>query len=212
MEVLGTSDAEHIVKNGVSKSDYLKLYDKAVTNGISMPTADEYDEFNDLGISLKDYVDYSIKVKGKDVKNSDKINDLLNSDFSNSNIQKIYEKYLGGDDNSEYGIMKSSGINVKEYLKYKQQKFEADKKDDGTVGGKSVSGSKKKKVYKYVNSMKITYNQRLLLLGQQYKLTEDERTKLAKYINSMKLSKKEKLAIFERLQGFTVYKDGKVKW
>lgn len=212
MEVLGVSDAEYIVKNGVSKSDYMKLYDKAVTNGVSMPTADEYDEFNDLGISLKDYVDYSIKVKGKDVKNSDKINDLLNSDFSNSNIQKIYEKYLGGDDNYEYGIMKLTGINVKEYLRYKQQKFSSDKVDDGTVGGKSVSGSKKKKVYDYVNSMDISYNQKLLLLGQQYKLNDEERGKLAKYVNSMKLSKTEKLEIFERLQGFTVYKDGRVKW
>lgn len=206
------TDADYITKNGVSKSDYMKLYDKAITSGIDMPTADEYDEFKALGISLKDYVDYKIKYKGSDINDSKKLSLLLDSDYSNSNIQKIYEKYLGGDDNTEYGIMKSSGINIKEYLKYKQQKFESDKEDDGTVNGKSVSGSKKKKVYEYVNSMKISYNQRLLLLGQQYKLNDDERTKLAKYVNSMKLSKNEKLKIYSKLQGFTVMKDGTVKW
>lgn len=185
---------------------------------------DKKSKIGDLSVDI--YSDYIKKVsdkkqnqvsvgklnKNQDLKSADKIQILLDSDYFNSNIQKIYEKYLVKDDNTEYGIMKSSGINIKEYLKYKQQKFESDKKDDGTVSGKSVSGSKKKKVYAYVNSMKISYNQRLLLLGQQYKLNDDERTKLAKYVNSMKLSKNEKLKIYSKLQGFTVMKDGTVKW
>ena len=108
--------------------------------------------------------------------------------------------------------MQNTGIDITEYLKYKTQEFEADKRDDGTTTGKSISGSKKAKVYDYVNKMKITYNQRLVLLGTQYKLSDTERTKLAQYVNNLKTSKANKLSIYEKLQGFTVYKDGRVTW
>lgn len=215
------SDAEYIVKSGVSKSDYINLYNKAVSKDVDMPTAEEYDKMKNSDLSLNRYVDYMCKLKdvtekaksnNKSVKESDKIQILLNSNYSTKDIKSIYENYICDKNDTSYNVIKTAGININEYLKYKQQSFTSDKVDDGTVGGKSVSGSKKKKVYEYVNSMDITYNQKLLLLGQQYKLTNDERSKLANYVNSMEISKNEKLEIFEKLQGFTVYTDGRVKW
>ena len=52
----------------------------------------------------------------------------------------------------------------------------------------------------------------MLLLGTQYKLTNAERATLANYVKNLKITKNEKLQIYKKLQGFTVYKDGRVTY
>ena len=104
--------------------------------------------------------------------------------------------------------MKASNININEYLKYKQQDFSSDKKDDGTIDGKTVSNSKKKKVETYLNSMKITGNQRLLLYAMNgYTITNSQKTQLANYVKDLKIDKEEKLKLYNKFSVFTVYKD-----
>ena len=163
-------------------------------------------------ISLKTYADYKNKVaekaNGDTVKNEDRISVILDSNYSKKEKEALYENYVSDDTYST--VMKYSGINIDEYLKYKQQKFEADKVDDGTEKGKSVSGSKKQKVYNYVNNMNVTGKQRMLLLGTQYKLTDSERRTLANYVNDLNITRNQKIDIYKKLQGFTVYKDGRV--
>lgn len=158
----------------------------------------------------KSYYDYKFKTKDLE-KEIEKVEVLASANYSNKIKAEIYERTIGQDD-SLYGVMKESNIDTTEYLKYKSQKFESNKKDDGTIDGKTVSGSKKKKVVEYVNKMNITYNQKLLLLGTQYSLTSQEKTKLAHYINGMNISKKRKMEIYDKISGFTVYKDGRIKW
>ena len=97
-------------------------------------------------------------------------------------------------------------------MKYKQQDFESDKLDDGTLNGKSVSGSAKQKVYNYINGMNISYEEKLILIGSKYKLANAERNKLAQYINTLSLSKQKKLELYGKMKGFTAYKDGRVTW
>lgn len=60
--------------------------------------------------------------------------------------------------------------------------------------------------------MDISYEQKLLLLGLKYSLTDTEQTKLAHYVNSFNMTKDEKLQTYSKLKGFTVYKNGKVSW
>lgn len=163
-------------------------------------------------VGVADYYDFVMKtadIEGTGAEKK-KIQVLANANYSNEHKEAIYEIKMGSDDELYNTVMKNTGINMTEYLNYKSQTFSADKKDDGTVDGKSISGSKKKKVYTYVNNMKITGNQRLLLLGTQYKLTNSERIALAEYVKSLKITNKEKLAIYDKLQGFTVYKNGRV--
>lgn len=180
----------------------------------------EKDNEKTQNIKLSTFADYKNKLykltqeKKEDeesVKSSDKIKILLNSRYTTKEKEELYTNYIGSNDNL-YKVMKNTGISIDEYLKYKTQEFESDKKDDGTTTGKTISGSKKKKVYNYVNNMNITYNQKLLLLGTQYSLTSTEKVTLANYINSINISKKEKLEMYDKIQGFTVYKDGRVKW
>ena len=196
-------------------------------NGNGTWTLLDSEEKNKVGnLSLDTYSDYKQKVynetqtkrdsgelsKTQELKTKDKIDILLNSKYSDSQIKNIYETLIKSSKDTEYDIIDNTGINIKEYLRYKQQEFESDKKDDGTTTGKTVSGSKKTKVYNYVNNMDISYNQKLLLLGMQYSLTNTEKTKLANYVNNLNINKQEKLNIFEKLSGFTVYKDGRVTW
>ena len=205
------SDAEYMINHGMTKSQYIDMYNKAQKNNLDIPTQKEYKELKENGININNYMDYKSKTK-ESKKDKDKIQVLINSNYSNNEIKSLYESEIKNKNDVTYDIISKSGINIKEYLKYKQQEFESDKKDDGTTTGKTVSGSKKTKVYNYVNNMNISYNQKLLLLGLQYNLTSEEKTKLANYVNNMNVSKQDKLDIYEKFSGFTVYKDGRVTW
>ncbi|MBR6688807.1 MAG: hypothetical protein IKL68_02190 [Clostridia bacterium] len=221
------SDAKYITSNGISKNEYIELYNKAQKNNIDMPTEDEYKEMKSNNISLSNYIDYKIKVKDlteskrkskelsdtENLKNADKIQILLDSNYSNKEISGIYANYIKSEKDTEYDIMKVTGIDIEEYLKYKQQEFTSDTTDDGTLSGKTVSKSKQKKVVSYLNSMNIKGNQRLLLYAMQgYALTASQKTQLANYVYRLDLDRDTKLKLYNKFSGFTAYKDGKVTW
>ena len=60
--------------------------------------------------------------------------------------------------------------------------------------------------------MKVTGNQRLILLGTQYKLTNSERQQLSNYVQSLDITNKQKKEIYSKIKGFTVYKDGRITY
>lgn len=186
---------------------------------------DEAEQKND-NISTETYADYKQKIynetqkqrnngkinKNQALKHKDKIQILLDSKYSDKEKKAIYENYIKSEKDTEYKIMSYTNVDIDEYLKYKQQEFESDYKDDGTTTGKAISNSKQKKVYEYVNSSGMNYEQRLLLLGMKYKLNVQERTTLANYVNNLDITSVEKIEIYEKLKGFTVYKNGNVNW
>lgn len=178
-------------------------------------------------ISLKTYANYKEKVAKETIaqrktgeikqegslKDKDKIQILLDSNYSDKEKTGIYENYIKSENDSQYGAVKASGMDITEYLEFKTQEFESDKKDDGTLTGQTVSNSKKKKIVEYLNSMKITGNQRLLLYAMQgYTTTASQKTQLANYVQGLDLSKREKLKLYDKFSGFTVYKNGTVRW
>lgn len=156
-----------------------------------------------------DYFKYLGQITGIE-KADDKIKILSKADIPSNSKSSIYVNTVGKSDDLYTDVLQPSNINIDEYLKYKQQKFESDKEDDGTLEGKTVTNSKKKKVYSYVNNMNITYNQKLLILGKQYKLSDNEQRKLYEYINNMpSQTSQEKLEIFKKYSNnFEIYKNG----
>ena len=184
---------------------------------------EEYNTIAKAGVDQKNYIEFKNNIKeltkqGKatdtktDNMNQQKIcKELRNSSLSKEDKAQVYELDIGKKD-SYYKYIKASNMNINEYLKYKEQNFESDKVDDGTLNGKTVNGSLKEKKVNYVNSMNITYEQKLLLLGSQYSMSKKERTMVANYINKLNLSKQDKLNLYSKMKGFTVYKDGRVSF
>lgn len=195
------SDAEYMINNGMTKKQYIDMYNTAQKNNIDIPTETEYKNLKQKGINISNYIDYKVNEKQYkndkgELKDKNKIQILINSNYSNKETKAMYEELIKNANDSKYDILNKAGIDIKEYLKYKQQDFNSDKT----------------KTYNYVNNMKINYNQKLLLLGMQYSLTSDEKTKLANYINTMNISKQDKLDIYSKIKGFKVYDDGRVTW
>lgn len=199
---------ENYYKDG--KGEWQKLDDDELKGGLSVDTYADYKQ--------KVYKETQSKresgklTKTQSLKDKDKLEILLNSNYSSKEKSAIYENYILSSTNTTYPLLKKSGIDIDEYMKYLQQDFKSEKKDNGTTSGKTVAGSAKRKTYKYVNSMNISYEQKLLLLGTQYKLNNAERTKLYNYVKTLDYSQEEMQKVFEKLQGFTVYKDGRVTW
>lgn len=199
---------ENYYKDG--KGEWQKLDDDELKGGLSVDTYADYKQ--------KVYKETQSKresgklTKTQSLKDKDKLEILLNSNYSSKEKSAIYENYILSSTNTTYPLLKKSGIDIDEYMKYLQQDFKSDKKENGTTSGKTVTGSAKRKTYEYVNSMNISYEQKLLLLGTQYKLNNAERTKLYNYVKTLDYSQEEMQKVFERLQGFTVYKNGRVTW
>ena len=207
-----------------------KEYYKDKNNNWTEVTDEE--KIKNKNIELKTYADYKEKTykekerqvntgilkESQNLKTKDKLKILQNANYSAEEKTEIYKNYILSNDSAKkkLNLLEKAGITdekyINEYLKYLQQDFESDIKENGTTKGKSVSGSSKKKTYEYVNNMKITYEQKLMLLGTQYKLNDTERTKLYKYVKSLDYTEDEMKSVFESLKGFTVYKNGKVTW
>lgn len=156
--------------------------------------------------NVSNYFEYLALTNDLD-KNTEKMEVLYKANFDNNTKKAIYKNSIGKDD-SVYQLIEDTNINITEYIGYKAQQFVSDKEDDGTITGSSISGSKKKKVYNYIENMNITYSQKLLLKGMQYSLTDSEKNKLANYVRNLNTSNSNKLEIYSKLKGFTVYKDG----
>ena len=173
-------------------------------------TSSSYNILNELKnpTNQSEYLSYSAKIQGIE-KDMEKKKILADGKYSTITKETIYKNTLGKEDDLYNNILAKDNININEYLNYKLQKFESDKEEDGTTSGKAISGSKKKKVYDYVNGMNITKEQKLAIIGTQYKLNKNEQRELYNYINNMpKQTKKDKLEIFSKYSNnFTIYKD-----
>lgn len=220
--------------NTVQKSNYSKVGDEEYyKNSSGEWTKVSAEEKEKMGnISLETYSDYKQKIyteknkkvtsgelkKSQDLKDKDKLKILINSNYSSKEKQELYENYILGKDDTKYSIIKetftSKGLNINKYLEYKSQEFESTKKDDGTVKGKTVSGSKKEKVLNYINSIEgATYTQKLILSALEYEPSKDsDKQLIVNYVKNLNKTEKEKLEILGTFKGITIYKNGSYKW
>lgn len=184
-----------------------------ITNVKPSTTYTTIQSIKEAGGKESDYFKYLGSTLGVE-ETKDKMNVLEELNISNNSKSAIYSNTLGKQDDLYNLVLSTSKIDINEYLGYKQQEFTSDKKDDGTVEGKTITNSKKTKVYDYVNNMDITRTQKILILGKSYKLNRDEQEVLYNYINNIQgQTKQEKLDIFsDYSSNFTVYKNGKISY
>jgi len=155
-----------------------------------------------------EYLSYSSKIKGIE-KDKEKKQILSDGNYSLTTKAVIYKNTLGKEDELYNNVLGKDNVNINEYLKYKLQEFESNKKDDGTKKGKTISGSKKEKVLTYVDNMKITKVQKLAILGTQYKLNREGQQELFHYLDKLPMkSYEERLDVFSKYSSnFIIYED-----
>lgn len=214
-------DAKYAIKNGISKKEYINLYNEAKKREIDMPTQDEGKELIKQGIKIKNYIDYSIKSHDEtkkqkkngtikengQLKSKDKINILLNSNYSEKEKKAIYANYINKED-KKIILVDKLDFPLEQYLKYKQQGFKSEKDDEG----ESISGSKKKKVYNYLNEiddtdLSLDYKKVICKIEGISSYDKD----IVNFVNSQNnLTKTERIEILKNI-GFKVDKEGRIK-
>lgn len=171
---------------------------------------------NSLGLNSEEKADYystkkditNVKKEYKDNddyagKKSSIINEILESDLpDNAKIELYNETYK--DKNAQNYV--NAGIKADDYLNFKSQTFTADKDSNG----KSISGSKKQKVFDYINSMNIPFEQKIILAKTMYPTYNEYNQEVVDYLNKSNLSYNEKTDVLEEL-GFKVDGDN-VSW
>lgn len=130
---------------------------------------------------------------------------MLNSGYTDKEIEYFYQKEYGSDDSFFVWAMQS-GIDAKTYVQYREDTalITADKDENG----KSISGTKKPKIFAAIDALPISRVDKLMLFARDYTLTTNQYKEVFDYINSLSLSSEEKLRLAEGL-GFLV-EDGKV--
>jgi hypothetical protein len=102
----------------------------------------------------------------------------------------------------KYAVSKVVSSDVVEYKSYTKDiyKIEADKDENG----KSINGSKKEKVYAYIESLPLDYGQKSILFKSQYKADDSMNMDIIEYLDSREdISYEEMVTILTEL-GFTV--------
>ena len=109
----------------------------------------------------------------------------------------------------QYAVAKSIGG----YEAYKSYSTALDGiKADTTSNGKTISGSRKKKVIDYINNLDADYGTKILLYKNEYKSDNTYNYDIIEYLNSRKdISYKDMEAILKEL-GFHVDDEGNIFW
>ena len=160
-----------IAKVGIEESDKVKVDGNTAKAGDELyykyhgewTKLDEDEKEKTKNISLKSYADFKNKIynetqrqkdsgeleENKQLKNTTKSKILLDSSYSDKDKLELYKNYISSTDKKVSVTVEKLGMPIDVYLDYKSNKFENDKDDDG----ETISGTKKDKVYNYVNSL-----------------------------------------------------------
>lgn len=183
------------------------------------PKEDELNDLNSMGMTLQEKSSYyraktyisSIKdeYKGSKDYTSQKreiITTIKDSGLNDEQKSYLYDKYYASSETLD--VVKAIGIDFDSYLDYEYQNFTADKDSDG----KTISGSKKQKVFDYINSMDIGFEEKVILAKLQYNTYDEYNYDIIDYLNNNDdISYDQEVAILKKL-GFKVDDEGNIYW
>lgn len=188
----------------------------------SKPDEAESDELNAMGLDIQEKSSYyTTKSKIYDI--WDKYGDSDNYESKNKEIgQAIINSGLP--DEAKYSLydfskgkyadtettqaLKLLDLDADTFISYASQTFKADKDSNG----KSISGSKKKKVFDYINSMRnISFEQKAILAKLQYNNYDEWNYDIIDYLNNSSMTYEEMEFVLKQM-GFKVKNDGTITW
>lgn len=178
----------------------LSNYDRVSMSGDYARVGNKYFRKNDSG--------EWVKLTNKQIEQQEEVTESLKIDpaeyWSNkSEYDFAYEHP------EKYAVAKSVGG----YDAYKQYSSELyDIKADKDSSGKSINGSRKKKVIEYVNSLDIDYGARLIIFKSEYNADDTYNYEIIDYLNSRDDITYEEMNSICKELGFTVHSDGRITW
>ena len=166
------------------------------------------------GMKLEEKVDY---VAGLNLTTAQK-NALINGETDRKepidltgyeNYSSLEEMDYAKEHPENYAVAKAVG-GYDAYRTYSGELY--DIKADKDSSGKSISGSRKEKVYDYINGLDIEYGEKLILFKNEYNADDTYNYEIIDYLNSREdISYDETVTILKKL-GFTVDSQGNIYW
>lgn len=137
---------------------------------------------------------------------------LLNSELSDTDKINLYEHaVLSGFDEedkyTDYKTIKAAGVDIDTWLSFDSQEFKSDKNKNG----KSVSGSKKKKVISYVNALDLSIPQKAMMIRTKYSSFNNYNNQIVQYVEDLEVSYDDKVKMIKG-SGMKVSDNGTVSW
>ena len=195
----------------IMSNNYAKIGDTEYYKNANGQWTKVNDDVASLGLDTEEKNEY-YKVKNE-IYTTKKNNDgydkpLVIQDIVNSNLtpDAKVNLYTSNYKDDLVQPLVDSGMDVDSYLEYKSQDFRADKDKNG----KSISGSKKRKVFDYINSMNIPYEQKLILAKSEYNSFNQNNYDIINYIENSGMSYDERIELYKNL-GFKVDGDN-ISW
>lgn len=188
--------------NGLVNYSYNIAQHEVVGTELSQTYEKAYN-FASNGGNIENYYIYKYSVKDMDSNEKEKY--LYNSDFSDEQKTLLYENITLSDFTDEskylnYKTAKQLGIDINNWLNYSSQEF----KSDLAPTGKTISGSRKKKLISFINSLDLTIPQKASLIKMTYSSYDNYDKQIMNQVNSLNISFMDKAKMVKTL-GFDEY-------
>lgn len=220
------------IDSGMSIQDYWE-YREGLSGLKTLNEKADYIANLDLPTDTKNLLLNNVADRDKeiDLEGYENFADFEEFDFANKNPEK-YEflqsqgitvsEYQSFDENTKaaynwaaqypekYQVSRAVTNDVVKYKSY--SKALSGIESDKDKNGKTISGSRKKKVVEYINGLDLDYGQKIILLKSEYASEDRYNRDIVEYLNDRDdISRSEMETILQEL-GFTVLADGTVKW
>lgn len=192
-----------------------------IDSGYKSINSSKIDEMIDLGMNSTEYRNYRNGLSKVGTKTKDKIEYINNLDVSNKKksimASNILKKNVDMSNYDNYGSYEEFNYAMKNPVEYKQinmitdysnyqkiQKELSKIKSDIDKNGNAISGSRKKKVISYINSLNLSIAQKAMLIKQEYPSFTKYDKQIFNYVNGQDLTFIEKARTMKSL-GFTQF-------
>lgn len=220
--VSNTEYYKHLDSEGKETWSKISDKEKAALESMNMSDSDKNNYFNaknTISSIVKDYKNDKSTLSDDDEdsykkavsslsseKKASIINTIKNSGLDDEAKAYLYDKYYGSED--KLNVVVSTGIGMDNYLDLEAQNFQSDKDNKG----KTISGSKKKKVFEYINSTDLDFEKKIILAKMYYSSYNEYNYDIIEYLNNNNsISYEEEEEILKTL-GFKVDSNGNVRW
>jgi hypothetical protein len=148
------------------------------------------------------------KISGKQLEKQNAVTDMLG--ISPNEYWNNKEEYDFAYENpSKYAVATA----ITDYSTFKTYSSDLyDLKADKDSDGKSISGSRKTKVFDYINNLDLEFEQRVMLAKLEYPSYDEYNYEIIEYLNNREDIDYQKMASILTELGFTVDSEGNITW